>query len=106
MVNRDVVGIVVDEASHAIVRRRVLDGLHEAGFDITEVSDGKSIQERLQLKVANGYETAFYIMDVDVVIRKHRQWLELLKRVQIRYGMTASELGRKGAGEEKRKRTS
>ena len=86
VVNRDVVAIDVDETALAKTKRMVLDALAEAGFNIAEVNDGKSIEERLRAKVINGYETAFYIMDIDVVLRKHKQWLELLKRVQIRYG--------------------
>ena len=90
VINREVVSVDVDEHALAVTKRRVLDALHEAGFAITEVHDGKSIEERLRLKVANGYETAFYIMDVDTVLRKHRQWLQLLNRVKIRYGGSRS----------------
>jgi hypothetical protein len=129
VVNREVVAINVDEASLAETKARVLAALAADGHDITPVHDGKTIEERLRLKVptithierqgereaqtgarsscrlawsvwpqcaykgpssrmqvANGYETAFYIMDVDVVLRKHRQWLALLNRVKIRYG--------------------
>jgi ornithine decarboxylase len=72
---------------NASSKAEVLKVLKERNFSVTPVDSAVKIEDLLELHVAQGAETSFYLCDVNVVIKKFFQWKELLPRVKPFYAM-------------------